>query len=436
LLHETWERYRLPLAVTEVHIDATREDQLRWLLEIWRACDRLRQAGADVRAVTVWALLGSYDWNTLVTQQNGYYEPGAFDLRAPSPRPTAIARTMRELAETGKATHPALHGNGWWRRPGRFLCTPVGTHETVTSLHKPDMPGIPNRPILIIGATGTLGCAFGRICEQRNLSYRLLSRRELDIAAPESVENAIRQYRPWAIVNAGGFVRVDDAEHEVDQCFRDNTIGPAVLSQACARHGIRLMTFSTDLVFDGGKQAPYHEADAIAPLNNYGRSKAEAEKRVLDRNPDALVVRTSAFFGPWDNHNFVTVALRELSQGRPFCAADDTIVSPTYVPDLVHVCLDLLVDGESGIWHLANAGAVTWADLALAACERAGIDPSRLESRPASHLNLTAPRPAYSAIASRRGLLMPSLEDAIGRHVTATAQAMARSRLNRATAGS
>jgi dTDP-4-dehydrorhamnose reductase len=92
----------------------------------------------------------------------------------------------------------------------------------------------------------------------------------------------------------------------------------------------------------------------VAPLNAYGRSKAEAERRVLDSDPQALVVRTSAFFGPWDEHNFVTQALAALGEGRPFAAAGDMTVSPTYVPDLVNACLDLLIDKECGIWHLTN----------------------------------------------------------------------------------
>src|SRR4051794_13949614 len=109
----------------------------------------------------------------------------------------------------------------------------------------------------------------------------------------------------------------------------------------------------------GDRDAPYVERDAIGPLNVYGRSKAEADARVLEAMPSALVVRTSAFFGPWDEHNFVTIALRALAAGHHFVAAEDSVVAPTYVPDLVHASLDLLIDGERGIWHLANATAIS-----------------------------------------------------------------------------
>lgn len=415
LLRETWERYRLPVAVTEAHIDANREDQLRWLLEICDAAGRARADGADVRAVTVWALLGSFDWNCLVTECRGYYESGAFDVRFSPPRETAVAHLMRELAGGHAPTHPVLQGLGWWRRPGRFYCPPVATSSTVASLAPERQQDV--RPILIVGATGTLGRAFARICQARQLACVLVGRREMDIADADSVARAIARHRPWAIINAGGYVRVDEAEQDAARCFRENAAGPAVLGAACMRDDIQLLTFSSDLVFDGARDGPYVESDPVAPLNVYGRSKAEAERRVLDACPHALVVRTSAFFGPWDDCNFVTVVLRTLSAGQPFAAAADTVVTPTYVPDLVHACLDLMIDRAHGIWHLANADALSWAELARKACALAGVDDALLQPVPLAALGLAAPRPRYSALGSARARLLPGLDDALARYL-------------------
>lgn len=272
------------------------------------------------------------------------------------------------------------------------------------------------QPVLITGATGTLGRALTRVSGARGIACRATTRAELDIADPASVAAALDRIEPWAVVNTAGYVRVDDAEQEGAACRRENADGPAVLAAACARRGVALLTFSSDLVFDGRKGAPYDEADPPAPLNAYGRSKAEAEARVLDAHAEALVVRTSAFFGPWDEHNFVTVALGRLAAGEPFAAADDAVVSPTYVPDLAHACLDLLLDSESGLWHLSSGGAATWADLARAAARAAGVDGSRIEGVPTRSLGLAAPRPLYSALGTRRGALMPPLEGALRRY--------------------
>jgi dTDP-4-dehydrorhamnose reductase len=238
----------------------------------------------------------------------------------------------------------------------------------------------------------------------------------MDIAAASSIEAALDQFEPWGIINAAGYVRVDDAEREPERCLRENRDGPALLAQVCARHGLSLVTFSSDLVFDGGKREPYLESDGVSPLNVYGRSKAEAEELVLERLPEALVVRTSAFFGPWDEYNFITVALRVLAAGERFLAAEDAQVSPTYVPELVNATLDLLIDGERGIWHLANQGATTWAGLARLAAEREGLDAGLVEARRTEALGLAAARPLYTVLGSERASLLSPLEDAVERY--------------------
>nr|MBA3923709.1 SDR family oxidoreductase [Nostocaceae cyanobacterium] len=270
-------------------------------------------------------------------------------------------------------------------------------------------------PLAIIGA-GTLGKAFARLCDSRGISYRLLTRQEMDIADPVSVERVLTELQPWAVVNAAGYVRVDDAEREPDICLRENTEGSAILATACALHQISLLTFSSDLVFDGAVSNPYIESDAVAPLNVYGHSKALAEEQVLTANPSSLVIRTSAFFGPWDNYNFVTIALRTLSAGETFIAAEDSIISPTYVPDLVHASLDLFIDGEHGLWHLANKSAIAWADLARLAAKKAGISTLHLVALPLQQLDLIAKRPIYSVLGSSRGELLPELDSAISRY--------------------
>ncbi|MCA1995361.1 MAG: SDR family oxidoreductase, partial [Coleofasciculus sp. S288] len=272
------------------------------------------------------------------------------------------------------------------------------------------------RPLAIIGARGTLGKAFARLCDIRGIPYQLLTRQEMDITDPASVDAALTQLQPWAIVNAAGYVRVDDAEREPEICLRVNAEGPAILARSCARQGVALLTFSSDLVFDGTCANPYVESNAVAPLNVYGRSKALAEARVLKAYPSSLVIRTSAFFGPWDEYNFVTIALRQLAAGHTFVAADDSVVSPTYVPDLVNASLDLLIDGECGLWHLANNSAIAWAELARMAASIAGVDASRIEARPTRELGLAAVRPTYSVLGSERGMLLPSLDNAMSRY--------------------
>jgi dTDP-4-dehydrorhamnose reductase len=412
LLAEAWERYRAPLAVTEVHIDATRDDHLRWIKETWDATHAARAAGVDVRAYTIWALFGSFDWNCLLAADNGYYETGAFDMRAAVPRETAVASLMRELSVGATPSHPLLAGPGWWHRDDRFFCHPVAL-EHAGSRRRTAPGAATSRPILISGANGTLGRAFARICARRGLAYRLLDRSEMDIADTASTARAIALHAPWAVVNASGYVRIDQAEQDVDRCHRENVVGPEILAAQCARSGIPLVVFSSDMVFDGRRDSPYTETEATGPLNVDGHSKLIAEERALALHRDVLVVRTSSFFGPWDEHNYIAQVLRTLRNGSVFQAANDVTVSPTYVPHLVDATLDLLIDGETGVWHLTNEEPLTWSEFARCAADRALLAPTLLHACPHDQLDWTARRPAYSALRSDRSRLMPTLEHAL-----------------------
>lgn len=120
LLEQAWQRFRLPLAITEAHMGSTREEQLRWLVEEYDAVQAVRAKGIPVVAMTAWSVFGAFDWHCLVTRCENMYEPGLFDVRGMScgkpPRPTALAAAWRAIAAGQRPSHPVLDGPGWWRR--------------------------------------------------------------------------------------------------------------------------------------------------------------------------------------------------------------------------------------------------------------------------------------------------------------------------------
>ncbi|HEY9087778.1 MAG TPA: family 1 glycosylhydrolase [Anaerolineaceae bacterium] len=417
ILRETWERYHLPLALTEVHIGGTREQQLRWLMEAWQAVNAARKEGVDLRAITFWALLGSFNWDTLVTADQNHYEGGVYDIRSGQPRPTILARAVKSLAQDGRFSDPLLDAPGWWRTPYRLLYQPYPEDEPATApLLQPAQSRKPTaRPLLITGSRGTLGQAFQRICDLRGIAYIPLAHEDLDITDEDNVARLMTETRPWGVINAAGYVRVDKAEQEPDQCWRANVLGPSILAANCQKLALPFLSFSSDLVFDGSQTEPYIESARPTPLNVYGSSKAESEASILANHPRALVVRTSAFFGPWDQANFPVQVLNTLRGGQAFAAAGDVWISPTYVPDLVHACLDLFIDGEHGIWHMANLGAVTWFDFALQVAARAELPLENIQETTLEALPFAAPRPRYSVLGSERALLLPDLADALFR---------------------
>lgn len=126
LLREAWDRYHLPMAITEAHLGCDVDEQQRWLVEVWQEARAAQRAGIDLRALTVWSLLGAYDWDSLVTLDRGHYEPGVFDVRGgQDPRPTALAPLVRDLARGRVPDQAHLAEPGWWRRPDRLLYRPV-----------------------------------------------------------------------------------------------------------------------------------------------------------------------------------------------------------------------------------------------------------------------------------------------------------------------
>jgi len=181
-LREVWERYRLPLAITEAHHGGARDDQLRWLAQAWSAARSLREEGIDIRAVTVWSILGCVDWNSLLMQNNGFYESGLFDVRCDPPRPTALADAAAGLAKIGTFDHPVLDGAGWWQRGDRYFQSRA--HHVAPAIV------VAPRELVITGGSGTLGRALSRICNHRGLAHHLLSRADMDIADEASVEAA------------------------------------------------------------------------------------------------------------------------------------------------------------------------------------------------------------------------------------------------------
>jgi dTDP-4-dehydrorhamnose reductase len=136
-LHLAWARYRLPVGFTEVHLGSVPEEQVRWLDEAWWALEEAQREGIDARVLTAWSLFGAVDWSSLLTRDEGVYEPGAFALRGLEPHETDLAAVIRERARGEVRRSPLLDSPGWWRRSSRLIYPPVHVdHELRPSAPK------------------------------------------------------------------------------------------------------------------------------------------------------------------------------------------------------------------------------------------------------------------------------------------------------------
>jgi dTDP-4-dehydrorhamnose reductase len=337
-LQQVWQRYQIPLVLSEVHLGCTREEQIRWFHEAWCASHRVLSTGVDVRAVTSWALFGSYNWNTLLTTDAGHYEPGAFDVRAASPRPTALAGLLRDLAAGVGALHPVVESPGWWNRSqGRLFAGDCALAQTRKSTSPKRREAA--RPILIFGSDHSLGEAIARACEVRGLEYFGLSSGQLDMSDLEALIVALQRPSPWAVVNAAGCAYVAGVHGNLDRCGKERNWAAQALALATSRCAIPFLTFSFQTV------------------------QTAARMPALRSNPRALCLLSAEASGALGGAAKQPEGVRVLSVGKWLEAV---------LPDLIDVGLDLLIDGECGLWQLSRAGGHSRAGLALRAAGRDG----------------------------------------------------------------
>lgn len=190
-------------------------------------------------------------------------------------------------------------------------------------------------------------------------------------------------------------------------------VAPYVLAQACAEQGPPLLIFSSSRVFDLEARVAHDEAERPNPAGEYGRSQVKGENLVLSVLPGALVVRTDLRFGPWQDGDVVLRALQALASGGASGLPRSQVLTLTYLPDLVHACLDLLLDGEQGVWHLSNAGTLD--DTAFRACAAQMRKNNPILSQGSVRQTL-APEVVsrlHSALVSRRGALLPPWQSAL-----------------------
>jgi len=198
---------------------------------------------------------------------------------------------------------------------------------------------------------------------------------EADITNAGSLLDAVEGLPepPEVIVNCAAYTAVDRAEQEQDSAAAVNADGAGNVARAARNVGARVVYVSTDYVFDGNKQAPWVEDDAPDPVNFYGRTKLEGERKTLDARRDALIVRTQWLYGP-GGKNFLETMLRLADEKDELRVVDDQYGAPTYTVDLARAMRMLIEKGCKGVYHVANSGQTTWFGFAREIMAQVGKD--------------------------------------------------------------
>jgi dTDP-4-dehydrorhamnose reductase len=265
---------------------------------------------------------------------------------------------------------------------------------------------------IVLGAGGQLGSELVRLIGK----HAGVTHDEVSVTDLKSLDDLLSSRRPEVVFNCAAYNAVDRAETERDLAYAVNSEGPANVAVSCARHGIRLVHFSTNFVFDGALERPYVETDAPAPLSVYGSSKLEGEQRVLDVLPEALVIRTSAVFGDTGSAikggSFPERIVSRARLGEPLRVVADQKVNPTYAGDLAPAAINLADSRLAGIVHVVAAGCAGWDEFARAALTEVGVA-AEVKAILSADLPSPAARPLNGCLESTRAAALRPWRDGL-----------------------
>lgn len=299
------------------------------------------------------------------------------------------------------------------------------------------MSSVNARPtVLLLGANGQLGTELRSLLPEK---YELiaLTRSEADLSQPERLRKIVADLKPAIVLNAAAYTAVDRAESEPELAALVNAESPGVLAEETARYGGLLVHYSTDYVFDGGKDAAWLEDDPTGPLNVYGSTKLAGERAVAALGGAHLIFRTSWVFAP-HGKNFLLTVLRLASERDRLTIVADQRGAPTSALAIARATMQVLGRLEdagpasvwSGVYHMTCAGETTWHGFAEAILEGAA---DRLDGRlvevapiPGSQYPTPAKRPANSVLDNGKllrtfGMALPHWREALAEAAAALA---------------
>lgn len=270
--------------------------------------------------------------------------------------------------------------------------------------------------VLVLGRDGQLARALAATPWPDGWTPAFAGRETLDLARPETIAPFLAGQGADLVINTAAWTAVDAAETDEASAFALNADAPEALAAACRTQGRSLIHLSTDYVFSGDGGAPYAEDAAVAPLNAYGRSKAEGERRVLAACPDALVVRTAWLLSPASG--FVRAILSKAGAGQPLRVVDDQQGNPTRASDLAAALTQIASkqrsgDGAGGLLHVAGSASATWCELAAALVVAAGGTAASVQAADSKAYGSVAVRPRDSRLdvtrlKSTHGITLPA----------------------------
>jgi dTDP-4-dehydrorhamnose reductase len=262
------------------------------------------------------------------------------------------------------------------------------------------------KKVLVTGANGQLGWELQQVAKANpNFEFIFLDRSAMDLSNPDGLLKIIESYAPSAIINTAAYTAVDKAETEKSLAHVINAEAVAELASIAKNKNIPFITYSTDYVFSGNAAIPYVTDTQLAPVNYYGKTKADGEQMALAANPDSIIIRTSWVFSS-HGYNFVKTMIRLMKERDSLNIVGDQQGRPTYARDLATASIRILNALNlglpiKGIYHFANTGETTWFDFAQKIKELAGLE-CTLTPINSDQFPTPAKRPNYSVLDTQK----------------------------------
>jgi dTDP-4-dehydrorhamnose reductase len=263
--------------------------------------------------------------------------------------------------------------------------------------------------ILVTGANGLLGQKLSTLLIQdSDVTPILTSRGKLnfpahrgefvlmDITDATAVREVMLSTRPDVVINTAAMTLVDQCETQQDLCWKNNVNAVENLIAACALTKTHLIHVSTDFIFDGS-HGPLDENAIANPVNFYGKSKAAAEKLIMDSDISWSILRTVLVFGithDLSRSNIVLWVKENLEKGKSIKVVNDQWRTPTLAEDLAMGCYLAAKQKAKGIYNISGEDFMTPYDIAIATADFFKLDKSLIIAADSSTFTQTAKRPA------------------------------------------
>jgi dTDP-4-dehydrorhamnose reductase len=254
--------------------------------------------------------------------------------------------------------------------------------------------------LLLLGGNGQLGRSIQESAQGSPFEISAPSSLQLDMRNAELVVESFKHFRPDYVINAAGWTNVDLAESNTEAANAINFGGVKHLALASRKFGARLIHFSTDYVFSGSKEKPYTEEEPQSPINEYGKSKAEAEKMLTAEFSEiSTIFRTSWLFGRHGNNFVKTISRKILSRENQINVVGDQLGHPTSSLELSQMIITYLNhEWKPGIYNLTNSGSTTWANFASEILRYFPDSNCRIHEIRSEDLETTTKRPRFSVL--------------------------------------